>query len=84
MNQCQDNQNVTSKRIREKSIPVKSSMFVGLTSTILKLWLLISRFQRFTRRSSAEMNVSPSLQKWEQYIIARNQKIHCKACMYKL
>ena len=65
---------ITSNKVREESIPVKSSMFVGLTSTILKLWLLISKFQRFTRRSSAEMKVSPSLQKLEErYIISRNK-----------
>lgn len=45
-----------------KYIPVRSSMFGGLTSTMLKLWLLISKFQRFIRKSSAEINVSPSLQ----------------------
>ncbi len=37
---------------------VSSSMFAGLMSTMLKLRSLISRFQRFIRRSSAEMYVS--------------------------
>jgi hypothetical protein len=37
-------------------------MFVGFTSTMLKLWLFISRFHKFIRRSSADMNVSPSLE----------------------
>lgn len=31
---------------------------------MLKLWLLISKFQRFILKSSADMNVSPSLQKF--------------------
>lgn len=45
----------------DHGLPDRSSIFAGLTSTILKLWLLISRFQRFIRKSSAEINVSPSL-----------------------
>jgi hypothetical protein len=47
-------------------LPVRSSMFVGFTSTMLKLWLFISRFHRFIRRSSADMNVSPSLELKEE------------------
>lgn len=45
-----------------RALPVRSSMLTGFTSTILKLWLLISKFQRFIRRSSADIKVSPSLQ----------------------
>ena len=48
-----------------KNLPVRSSIFAGLTSTILKLWLLISKFQRFIRKSSADINVSPSLRQKE-------------------
>ena len=40
---------------------VSSSMFAGLMSTMLKLWSWMFRFHRFIRRSSLEMNVSPSL-----------------------
>lgn len=66
-----------------KYIPVRSSMFGGLTSTMLKLWLLISKFQRFIRKSSAEINVSPSLQenkkvswsKEQQFVSQYNKKI---------
>jgi hypothetical protein len=48
-------------------LPVRSSMFGGFTSTILKLWLFISKFHRFIRRSSADMYVSPSLTiKWKR------------------
>lgn len=36
-------------------------MFVGLMSTILKLWSLTSRFHKFILKSSAEMYVSQSL-----------------------
>lgn len=58
-------------------------MFGGLTSTMLKLWLLISKFQRFIRKSSAEINVSPSLQenkkvswsKEQQFVSQYNKKI---------
>jgi hypothetical protein len=39
---------------------VNSSIVGGLMSTMLKLWSLTPRFQRFTRRSSAEMKVSSS------------------------
>ena len=39
---------------------VRSSMFAGLMSTMLKLMLELSRCHRFTRRSSAEMYVSQS------------------------
>lgn len=40
---------------------VNSSMFAGLMSTMLKLWSWMFKFQRFIRRSSLEMKVSPSL-----------------------
>lgn len=33
-------------------------MLAGLMSTMLKLWSLVPRCHRFTRRSSALMNVS--------------------------
>eukprot|EP01139_Manchomonas_bermudensis_P010370 Amastigsp_a340305_166.p3 type:complete len:161 gc:universal Amastigsp_a340305_166:966-484(-) len=39
---------------------VSSSMFSGLMSTIVNDWFEISRFHKLIRRSSAEMNVSPS------------------------
>ena len=42
-------------------LPVKSSIFEGFMSTMLKLWLLISKFHRLILRSSADINVSPSL-----------------------
>lgn len=41
-------------------------MFAGFTSTILKLWLLISKFQRFIRKSSADIKVSPSLENMKE------------------
>lgn len=40
---------------------VNSSMFVGLMSTMLKLWSLIARFHRLILRSSDDMYVSASL-----------------------
>eukprot|EP00878_Enallax_costatus_P039570 GHUV01045398.1.p1 GENE.GHUV01045398.1~~GHUV01045398.1.p1 ORF type:complete len:134 (+),score=27.02 GHUV01045398.1:284-685(+) len=40
---------------------VRSSMFAGLMSTILKLWSVTSRLHRLTRKSSAERNVCWSL-----------------------
>lgn len=45
----------------DRSRPVRSSMLTGLMSTMLKLWSLTSRFQRFILKSSAEMYVSQSL-----------------------
>ena len=44
-------------------LPVRSSMFVGSTYIMLKLWLFISKDHRFIRRSSADITVSPSLKK---------------------
>ena len=40
---------------------VRSSMFAGFMSTMLKDWLLCSMCHRFTLRSSLEMKLSPSL-----------------------
>lgn len=50
------------------ALPVRSSMLVGLISTMLKLWSETSRFHRFIRRSSAEMYVSPSLQEETEHV----------------
>jgi len=58
-----------------QAVPVRSSMLVGLMSTILKLTLLTSRFHRFTRRSSAEVKVSRSLPK-ETHKAAQGSGIH--------
>ena len=44
-----------------KPTSVSSSMFAGLMSRMLKLWLLTPRFQTLMRRSSADRKVSPSL-----------------------
>jgi hypothetical protein len=58
---------------KSTNIPVRSSMFGGFTSTMLKLWLLISKFQRFIRKSSAEINVSPSLQE-KQFSVSKEMQ----------
>ena len=44
----------------EVTTSVSSSMFSGLMSTVVKVWDESSKFHRFTRRSSADRNVSPS------------------------
>ena len=46
------------KTLFQAPTSVRSSMLAGLMSTMLKLWSLVPRCHRFTRRSSALMNVS--------------------------
>lgn len=48
-------------KARQERTSVKSSMLVGLMSTMLKLCSVISKFHRLMRRSSADRNVSWSL-----------------------
>lgn len=65
--------------MRLVELPVRSSIFVGLTSTMLKLWLFISKFHKFIRRSSADMNVSPSLlinKQWSNISIQCHKRHH--------